>query len=136
MNQVLFQKIIAIFTEKKMKLQTIVPKLPMRSKVKTLAFYTQKLGFSTVGSADYPDYLMLSKDLIEIHFFAHPELIPEQNDGQVYIRVRDIDTLYKSWTSKGVEIHPNGALSLKPWGMKEFSILDDDMNLLTFGEVV
>ncbi|MBS1535285.1 MAG: VOC family protein [Bacteroidetes bacterium] len=117
-----------------MQLTHIHPKLPMRNKAKTIAFYTQNLGFTVVGSADYADYLMLKKDHIELHFFAHPELITEQNDGQVYIRVQDIEALYSYWTSRNVAIHPNGALSVKPWGMKEFSVLDDDMNLLTFGE--
>jgi hypothetical protein len=31
-------------------------------------------------------------------------------------------------------IHPAGHLQTKPWGQKEFSILDPDNNLLTFGE--
>lgn len=119
-----------------MLLTHIHPKLPMRNKAKTLAFYTQNLGFTVVGSADYPDYLMLKKDQIELHFFAHPDLIPEQNDGQVYIRVHDIEALYSHWTSQNVAIHPNGKLALKSWGVKEFSVLDPDMNLLTFGEVV
>jgi len=33
-----------------------------------------------------------------------------------------------------VEIHPNGHLEMKPWGQKEFALLDPDNNLLTFGE--
>ena len=33
-----------------------------------------------------------------------------------------------------VEIHPSGHLAAKPWGQKEFSLLDPDNNLLTFGE--
>jgi hypothetical protein len=35
---------------------------------------------------------------------------------------------------RGVAIHPNGQLALKPWGQREFSLLDPDNNLLTFGE--
>lgn len=38
--------------------------------------------------------------------------------------------------AKGVSIHPNGTLSKKPWGQKEFSLLDPDNNLLTFGEAM
>jgi hypothetical protein len=36
----------------------------------------------------------------------------------------------------GVSIHPNGSLEIKPWKQKEFSILDSDYNLLTFGEAI
>lgn len=119
-----------------MQLTHIHPKLPMRHKTTTLAFYTQILGFRNLASGNYPDYLILGKDQIELHFFAYPDLIPEQNDGQVYIRVQDIEALYKHWTAQNVPIHPNGALAVKPWGVKEFSVLDPDMNLLTFGEEV
>jgi hypothetical protein len=31
-------------------------------------------------------------------------------------------------------IHPSGHLQTKPWGQKEFSMLDPDNNLLTFGQ--
>lgn len=116
-------------------LTTIHPKLPMRNKATTLAYYTQ-LGFSNIGQHDYPGYLILQKDAIELHFFEHPTLIPAENDGQVYIRCSGIESLYQQWLSESVAIHPNGALTMKPWGQKEFSLLDPDNNLLTFGEAV
>lgn len=113
-------------------LTTIIPKLPMRHKADTLAYYRDQLGFRIIS--DYGDYLMVGKDTIEIHFFAYPDLDPHLNDGQVYIRVTDIDDLYQSLLSKGVAIHPNGPLENKPWGQREFALLDPDHNLLTFGE--
>jgi hypothetical protein len=33
-------------------------------------------------------------------------------------------------------MHPNGYLETKPWGQKEFSLLDPDNNLLTFGQSI
>lgn len=59
-----------------------------------------------------------------------------QNYGQVYIRTNDIDKLYNSLLERNIAIHPNGHLTLKPWGQKEFSLLDPDNNLLTFGESI
>lgn len=32
------------------------------------------------------------------------------------------------------EIHPNGPLQTKPWGQREFALLDPDNNLITFGQ--
>lgn len=116
-----------------MKLTTIHPKLPMRSKTITKDFYLHKLGFSLCGTVDYEGYLMLKRDLIEIHFFEFPALPPEENYGMVYIRTDDIDRLYQSFQENNVGIHPNGKLETKPWGQREFSILDPDSNLLTFG---
>ncbi|MEH6308277.1 VOC family protein [Olivibacter sp. CPCC 100613] len=117
-------------------LTTINPKLPMRDKTATRAFYINKLGFRALGNTDYDGYLMLGKDGIEIHFFEFKNLDPSENYGQVYIRTDNIDELYHSMLLDEVEIHPNGALQLKAWGQKEFSLLDPDNNLLTFGQSV
>lgn len=112
----------------------IHPKLPMRDKPATLAFYVENLGFQVRG--DYGNYLMLYKDHIEIHFFEFRDLDPAENYGQVYIRTDDIASLYQTLLSRKVPIHPNGPLQQKPWGQWEFALLDPDNNLLTFGQDV
>ncbi len=112
----------------------INPKLPMRNKNITRDFYLNKLDFTEFGNAEYPEYLMVKKDKIEIHFFEFKELNPTENYGQVYIRTDDIDTLYQSMLDDKVTIHPAGHLQAKPWGQKEFALLDPDNNLLTFGQ--
>lgn len=115
-------------------LTAINPKLPMRNKIITRDFYINQLSFKEWGNADFDGYLMVQKDSIEIHFFEFATLDPTQNYGQVYIRVQDIETVYNNFLNNGVPIHPNGPLESKPWGQKEFSILDPDHNLLTFGQ--
>ncbi|MFT6795114.1 MAG: catechol 2,3-dioxygenase-like lactoylglutathione lyase family enzyme [Maribacter sp.] len=112
--------------------KSINPKLPMRNKALTKDFYLNTLGFEEIG--DYGDYLMIIKDTIEIHFFEFKELDPKENYGQVYIRTDAIETLYQSLLDTKTPIHPNGNLQVKPWGQKEFALLDPDSNLLTFGE--
>ncbi len=115
-------------------LTAIHPKLPMRNKAVTRKYYIDQLGFTDIGSEDYEEYLMVAKDSIEIHFFEFETLDPKENYGQVYIRTDNIDALYQSLLDKKVPIHPNAPLQTKPWGQKEFSLLDPDNNLLTFGE--
>ena len=115
-------------------IQSIVPKLPMRNKAITQAYYVEQLGFQLLGTQDYPDYLMVKKDAIELHFFLFPGLDPLQNYGQVYLRTEEIDRLYEYFLERKVSIHPNGPLETKPWGQREFSLLDPDHNLLTFGQ--
>ena len=115
-------------------LTAIHPKLPMRDKQRTKEFYTSQLGFKEFGLADFEAYLMMEKDQIQIHFFEFKTLNPKENYGQVYIRTNDIEEVYKSFLRNGTLIHPNGDLKLKPWGQMEFSILDPDNNLLTFGQ--
>jgi hypothetical protein len=92
----------------------INPKLPMRNKAVTKDFYLNKLDFQVFG-ADYDGDLMVQKDSIQIHFFEFKELDPKENYGQVYIPEA-------------------GHLPIKPWQQKEFSVLDPDNNLLTFGQ--
>lgn len=116
-------------------LTTAHPKLPMRNKETTRRYYIDLLGFRAFCN-DYDDYLMLQKDNVEIHFFEFKNLDPKSNYGQVYIRTNDIDNLYRSFLKNNVSIHPNGPLQAKDWGQYEFSVLDPDNNLITFGQSI
>jgi hypothetical protein len=104
----------------------------MRDKTLTKNFYLYQLDCKLLG--DYGDYLIFEKDKIEIHFFEFKNLDPQENYGQVYIRTDDIDKLYQTLIDNNTSIHPNGNLQLKPWGQKEFALLDPDNNLLSFGQ--
>lgn len=117
-------------------LTEIHPKLPMRDKTVTRNYYIHQLGFRESGSADFEGYLMVEKDQVQIHFFEFKELNPAENYGQVYIRTDHIEALYRWMMDQGVSIHPAGHLQSKAWGQKEFSLLDPDNNLLTFGQAI
>lgn len=116
-------------------LTAVHPKLPMREKTKTRDYYVL-LGFVEFGNQDYEGYLMLQKDQIQLHFFEFADLDLLENYGQVYIRTDNIEEYYQSLLDKNIPIHPNGHLALKPWGQMEFSLLDPDNNLLTFGQAI
>lgn len=47
----------------------IIPKLPMRDKAVTEAFYIGKLGFRRFGTTNHVDYLMMEKGRTQLHFF-------------------------------------------------------------------
>ncbi|MBP6378479.1 MAG: VOC family protein [Kaistella sp.] len=115
-------------------LTQVHPKIPMRNKKITCEFYINSLGFEEIGTVDFEGYLMIKKDQVELHFFLFENISPLENYGQIYIRTDDIEALYKDFIRKQIEIHPHGKLQRKPWGQKEFSILDPDGNLLTFGQ--
>lgn len=117
-------------------LTDIHPKLPMRNKAATRDFYLNLLGFQQFGSVDYDGYLMIQKDRVQIHFFEFKDLDPKENYGQVYIRTDDIDELYKLALNRKLSIPEAGHLQMKPWRQKEFSLLDPDFNLLTFGQAL
>jgi catechol 2,3-dioxygenase-like lactoylglutathione lyase family enzyme len=117
-------------------LTEINPKLPMRDKAVTKDYYVNRLGFQLFGNSEFDGYLMVFKDNIQIHFFDYKDLNPKENYGQVYIRTNDIDKLYQTLLDNNISIHPNGHLETKPWGQREFALLDPDNNLLTFGESI
>lgn len=112
----------------------IIPKLPMRNRTITRNYYVNQLGFRYIGSDEFEQYLIVEKDNLQIHFFEFKTIDPNENYGQVYIRTDNIDKLYQSMLENNVSIHPNGHLEDKPWQQREFSLLDPDNNLLTFGQ--
>jgi catechol 2,3-dioxygenase-like lactoylglutathione lyase family enzyme len=113
---------------------SVVPKLPTKDFKETKAFYINKLQFKQLGG-DYPDYLMLYRDGVELHFFLHPELDLHTNDGMCYIRVTQIEELYEG-LAKSEGIDCLGTLEDRPWGQKEFSLVDNNNNQLTFGQEI
>ena len=110
-------------------ISSVIPKLPMRNKIETKNFYINQLGFKEIGDYDY--YLMLKKDNFEIHFFEFKDLNPLENYGQIYIRTQNIEELFAFIKSKNLK---STKLEHKPWRQIEFSILDPDHNLITFGQ--
>ena len=96
----------------------------------TQRFYSERFGFT--ARSNYPDYAIVERDEVEIHFWLTDDpAIPKQT--ACYVRVTGIDSLYAEYLAKGV-VHPNGPLTDKPSGQREFGVLDGDGNLIRFGE--
>lgn len=112
-----------------MALTSAIPILAFLDLKETLAFYT-KLGFECNGSWEH--YIICSKDDIEIHLWLTTDESVPKNTG-CYIRVNEIDALFQQYASLNI-IHPHGSLEDKPWGMRQFSILDNSGNIIHFGQ--
>ncbi|MDO7874568.1 hypothetical protein Q5H93_07480 [Hymenobacter sp. ASUV-10] len=50
--------------------------------------------------------------------------------------MQGIEALHESYAAVPGLLRPGHALAVRPWGMREFYILDPDGNLLKFGEPV
>lgn len=112
----------------------IIPKLPAKDLDETRIYFESQLEFST--QSRYPNYLIMKKGSSELHFFSFQDLNPLTNYAQIYIRLESgIEDLYAEYLRRGVAIHPNGPLEQKPWGVKEFALLDPNHTLLTFGQL-
>ena len=102
----------------------------------TLAFY-RRLGFDgkIVGVGD--SYAILTRGAIEIHFFTHRELRPAESSAGCYVRVLDVRDIYQAFALAQLPregIPRMDLLEDKPWGMREFAIVDPDGNLLRVGQ--
>jgi hypothetical protein len=108
-------------------LKTAIPKLASLDIERSVSFYEQ-FGFNRV--AVHPTLALISRGPIELHFWLTQDpTVPQTNGARV--NVSGIDALYDEFLLRGA-IHPNDPLGDKPWGKREFSILDVDGNVLTF----
>lgn len=127
-------------------LAAAVPVLPVAAIEPAAGFWRDRLGFG-IGHSD-EGYAVLIRDGIEIHLWAaEDETWRDRPDRPVVtgaesflagtasarVLAREIDGLFDEMREAGV-LHPNGALGDKPYGLREFAILDLDGNLLTFFE--
>lgn len=111
-------------------LKTAIPILASLDAKETIDFYTGKLGFKLESQWD--GYLIFSKDEIFIHLWATTDPEVPKATG-CYIRVTEVDALFAEYDAMGV-VHPNGRLDDMPWGMRQFSILDNNGNIIHFGQ--
>lgn len=112
------------------KFTSMIPVLPALDVAKTHAFYERKLGFKELHIEK--EFGIITRDGFEIHFWlCHDRKICEASGCRIL--VRDIDDLYISCKQNGI-VHPNAPLEEKPWGCREFGIIDLDRNLITFAE--
>ena len=112
-----------------------IPTLPSRSLPATIAFY-RRLGFN--GTLIGDGYAILTRGPIELHFFPHPDLNPQACYSGCYVRLQDVDALHADLAAANLPAQGIPRLERvedKPWGMREFALLDADGNLLKFGRV-
>ena len=93
-------------------------------------FRRQDLGRTL--SVRHPD-----RGTLEIHFFTHDTLLPEESSAGCYLRVADVHGLHQAFAAAqlpGKGIPRMDAPEDKPWGMREFAVVDPDGNLLRIGQ--
>ena len=119
------------------KLKAAIPVLPADDMAKALAFYIKKLGFSEKfrDNDKAPKYVGIERDGIMLHLVeVTPQRTAKLVASQTMCRVlvEDVDALYAEFSKQRGVIHPNGKLSTKPWGTREFGVLDPAGVCLTF----
>ena len=125
-----------------------IPALPVSDLTRSMPFYRDLLGLTLAHSDD--GFAILRRDGIELHLWTAGDQSwrtravadsPVQSGAETFIAgtascriaVTGIDELYRTLEAFGI-VHPNGRLSDRAWGTREFTILDPDHNGLTFFE--
>lgn len=104
---------------------------------RTLAYYSDKLGFACRGTwLDPPVYAIVARDEHAIHFRCAepPTPNPDKYDDELldaYLFVAHVDVLHAEFAVKGVEF--TRELVDTPWHSREFVVKDCDGRLLAFG---
>ena len=118
-------------------LQSISPLIPGGNDLKTtVAFYEQQLGFQCIHQEGAPIHMaIVQRDSTQIFLIQNEDRHLAEGTS-LRIQVEGIEQLYQEFQNKGgAMIHPNGKLETKPWGMKEFVVLDPMGVCITFCEM-
>jgi hypothetical protein len=111
-----------------------IPILPMRSVDETRRFL-ELMGFAVQIHHGPSPYAIACRGPLEVHFFHHPDVDPLTSSAGCYLRVRDPDALHAEFVRSGAaaaarKIDP---VATKPWGMREFAVIDPNGSLLRIG---
>lgn len=110
-------------------IQSIIPVLPATNIKETIFFYESKLGFTAF---DKGGYAILKKGSIELHFYLSTDKLIQQQAACCF-KVSDIECLFIELSAYEL-VTITGKLEDKPRGLKEFSIRDNNGNLIRFTE--
>lgn len=133
-----------------MKMTKSIPALPVQNIQQSVEFYTAKLGFQVRYSDN--GFAVLLRDDVELHLWAASDESwkdrkadtdsPINSGAESFlagtascrIEVQGIDELFEEYKKQDVLYGPDTVVEEKPWGHREFPVLDHHRNLLTFYE--
>lgn len=108
----------------------IAPILPALNIQETSLFFRTKLHFNT---RDYGNYLVVKKDLVELHYFLWDEknaFIP----SSCCLFDDNVEDLYAKLSSLEI-LKPKADIKKNIWGKHEFQVMDNNGNLLKFSGI-
>ncbi|GJG86849.1 hypothetical protein tb265_20300 [Gemmatimonadetes bacterium T265] len=116
----------------------VMPALPSRGLDETQAFYGAA-GFALVRRYDAEGYFIVRRGAVELHFFR-ADVDPYASYAGCYLRVADL----ADWRAAfAAALAPSGGSAegiprlkddgARPWGLREFHVVDPSGNLLRVG---
>jgi len=113
------------------KLEAAVPILSVGNLAEALDYYQRVLGFNVGWKWGEPPYLAsVCRERVEVNLSLSSEATPAVS--KVYFQMAGIDTYYGELTRAGAQV--TVPLGDRPYGMRDFRIVDPSGNELSFGE--
>jgi catechol 2,3-dioxygenase-like lactoylglutathione lyase family enzyme len=107
----------------------------VRDVAKSLAFYTERLGFAVeFRMGEPPTYAIVECEAVSLHLMPASQDPAGLGTSSIYVYVDDVDALHAGLVAMGcpIEIAPEDF----SYGMRETSVRDPDGNRITFGAEV
>ena len=109
-------------------LRQVLPELPLNDVPAGVAYYRDVLGFSI--NYEQQDLGVMYRDSVTLLLV---QKTPDRHSiGSCYVYIRDADALHAELLAKGAKVQ--GEPVSKPWGLRDFSVLDLEGNCITFGQ--
>jgi uncharacterized glyoxalase superfamily protein PhnB len=111
-------------------LTRIAPELPVADLPKALQHYQEKLGFSVAMLMPHGDYAIVERGDLAVHLF--PDETRSHSPVGIHIFTTEIEALFDELKQSGAQVTQE--ITLKPWGNREFRVIDDFGNQIKFTE--
>ena len=114
----------------RLRFEAVTPRLPVSDIDEALAFYCDQLGFQIGWKWGNPvTHASVCRDSISLDLIASP--VGHRGPAMVYIQLSGVDVYFAELKARNVE---SGELADRPYGMRDFEIIDSNGNRLAFGE--
>jgi uncharacterized glyoxalase superfamily protein PhnB len=111
-------------------LTRVAPELAVHDLALSLHYYVAQLGFHIAMTMPEGDYAIVERDGVAIHLFQSDRDSP--STGSLHIFVDGLDELFEELRKQGVR--PIQAIEHKPWGTRDFRVVDPSGNTIKFTE--
>ncbi len=109
-------------------LDQIMPELPLTDVPAGVAHYRYVPGFSV--NYQQHDFGVMDRDAVRVLLIGRTER--HTGIGSCYGYVRDADAFHAGLVASGADVQ--GDPVSRPWGLREFQVLDPEGNRLTLGQ--
>lgn len=110
--------------------EAVTPRLPVSNVDEALSFYCDQLGFEIGWRwGDPVTHANVCRDSIALDLITSPAGHP--GTAMAYIQLRGVDAYFAELRGRNVQL---GQLADRPYGMRDFELIDPSGNRLAFGE--